>query len=194
MTIARLLYSVALFVSGLGVGVLACTLATHHAPSRRDSSDVQSENKKLVAQMKEEYGEETAEFVKQFEDMTIRIKESPINAWAAPDGRFVLRLFGSDDTIASDLWYPNKSVRPKEFVRHYSFSAGGRTWSCDFGRSGDNSKMTEVQFHFTDANGGTMTYVDSDADGRWDKMIDETVGHPMSYAARRSVLERAVEG
>ncbi len=134
-----------------------------------------------MARMGEIYGEEAAEFVKQFEDMTVRIKQCPIDACASPDGRFVIRLFGSEETIASDLRSPDTGGTVKDLVRHYSFSCGGQTYSCDFGRNIDNTKMTNVLFHFTDAKGGELTYVDSDADGRWDGLSDHTREPPTFY-------------
>ena len=183
MTIARLAYAVVFFVSGLGVGMLWSPLggSSQMPPDSRAVSDVQAENEEYVAQMREMYGEEAAEFVRQFEDMSIRIKEYPIDAWASPDGRFVIRVFGSDETIASDLRYPETGGTVKELVRHYSFSCGDQTYSCDFGRTIEDSKLIEVQFRLTDAKGGELVYEDSDADGRWDRFIDYTQESPISY-------------
>jgi hypothetical protein len=127
------------------------------------------------------YGEEVAVFVKQFEDMTIRTNTYPIKVCASPDGRFVISPFGIDETIASDLRSPDIGGTVTELVRHYSFSCGGQTYSCDFGRNIDNSKMTTVLFRFTDAKGGELTYLDSDADGRWDGLSDRTREPPIVY-------------
>jgi len=184
MIIARFAYPTIFFVSGLGVGVLwnpICSTLQMQSNSRAVSV-VQSENQKFVAKMRETYGVEMAEFVKQFEDMTIHIKINPIDVWASPDNRFVIRLVGSDESIVSDLRYPDKGGAVKELVRHYSFSCDNQSFSCDFGRNIENpKKITEVQFHFTDNNGHELSYVDSDADGRWDKFIDYTQESPKFY-------------
>lgn len=174
------MYPPILFVFGLGLGVLWSPLERSQTPDNRARSDVRLENEKFVARMREMYGEETAEFVKQFEDMTVRIKQYPIDAWASPDGRFVIRLFGSDETIASDLRYPDTGGTVK-LVRHYSFSSGAQTYSCDFIRNIDNAKMTRVHFGVTDGKGGDLTYMDSDADGRWDRLFDCTREPPTFY-------------
>ncbi len=177
MTIARLAYAAVFFVSGLGVGVLWSPLggSSRMPPDRRAVSDVQSENEKYVAHMREMYGEETADFVRQFEEMTIRIEEYPIDACASPDGRFVIRLFGSDETIASELRYPAGPGGVTELNRHYSFSHGDLAYRCDFGRSIEDSKMTNVIFGVTDRKGDVkFSYVDNDADGLWDKFADHT--------------------
>ena len=183
MTITKMTCAVVFFVSGLGVGILWSPFGgiSQMPPNSSAVSDVQSENEKYVAKMREMYGEETAEFVRQFKDMTIRIKKNPIDACASPDGRFVIRLFGSDETIASDLRYPDTGETVKELVRHYTFSNGGRTYSCDFGRSINDSKMTKVQFHFTDDRGNEFSYIDDDADGRWDRFTDFTQKPPTFY-------------
>lgn len=183
MTIRRFAYPMVFFVSGLGAGALwnpICHTLQKQSNSRA-VSDVQSENQKFVAEMRETYGVEMAEYVKQFEDMTIRVKEDPLDAWASPDGRFVIRLFGSDETIASDLGYPDIGGAVNELVRHYSFSCGKQTYSCGFGRSIKDSKMTNVQFHFSDAKGGELVYVDDDADGRWDRFVDYTQEPSRAY-------------
>jgi hypothetical protein len=180
MTVARFVYPAVFFVSGLGVGVLWSPIERPHTPDRRALADEQAEIEKLVAQAREAYGEEVAEFVRQCEDMTTRTKGYPINAWASPDGRFVVSLFENHEIIASEL--RNLSIGPpKELVRQYSFSCNGRSWSCDFGRTIEDSKMTNVYFSFTDAKGGSLSYVDDDADGRWDRLIDETGERPAYY-------------
>ena len=182
--IGRLAYPLVLFISGLGVGVLWSPRGGSSQIMRDNLavSDVQSENEKYLEKIGEMCGKEAAEFVEQSKDMTIRIKKYPIDAWASPDGRFVIRLFGSNETIASELRYPGrKDAATDSLVRHYSFSCGGQTYSCDFGRSIDGSKITDVQFHFTDAKGGELSYVDSDADGRWDRFIDYAHEPPRFY-------------
>jgi hypothetical protein len=182
MAIGKLAYPVVLFVSGLGVGLLWNHLERPHTGDGPNVADIKSANEKFVRQMRKMYGEETAEFVKQFEDMTIRTNTHPIKAFAAPDGRFVIRLSRSDETIASDLRYPEKGGIAKELVRHYGFSCNGSTYSCDFGRRIEDSKMTNVLFSVLDAEGNsTFSYVDSDADGRWDWFCDYTQEPPKSY-------------
>ena len=162
------------FLFGLGLGALWSPPERPSAPDKRAPRGVRVENREFVERIGELYGEETAEFVKQFEDMTIRINEPPIDACASPDGRFVIRLFGSDETIASDLFYPDTARPIKAIVRHYSFSSAGKTYSCDIGRNRDNSRVTNVIFSFTDADGGELVYADRDADGRWDSFTDST--------------------
>lgn len=181
MTTARSLYPLVFFVSGLGFGVFWSPLERPNAADSRDLSDVRSENDEFVERMGELYGEETAEFVRQFEDMTIRIHEFPIDACASPDGRFVIRLFESNETIASDLRHPDTEGTVKQLVRHYSFSSGGQTYTCDFVRNIDTLKVTRVHFSFTDAEGRGLTYMDSDGDGRWDGLSDRTREPPVFY-------------
>jgi hypothetical protein len=188
MSIARLACATVLFASGLGVGVLWSprggalqTRDSHAVSDVQSESDVRSEQAKFVARIKEMYGDELAEFASQFEDMTIRIKKYPIDAWASPDGRFVIRLFGSDETIVSELRYPARKGGATELLRHYSFSCDHQTYSCDFVRTTGDSKMTEVQFHRSDAKGGELSYVDLDADGRWDRFNDYTRKPPTFY-------------
>ncbi len=184
MTIARLACPLVFFASGLAVGVLWSPLgrSSQAPPDSRAVSDARSENAKFLAKMKEIGGPAMAEFARQFEDMTIRIKKNPIDAWASPDGRFVIRLFGSDETIASDLRYPEMDGAVKELVRHYSFSAAGQTWSVDFGRAIKDPKTTNVVFGMTDAKGNQkFSYVDLDADGRWDRFTDYTQEPPKTY-------------
>lgn len=167
MTVSRLAYAVVFFVLGLGVGVLWSPLGN------RAVSHIQAENDKYVAQMREMFGDGAAEFARQFEDMTIRINEFPIDAHASPDGRFVIRLFGSDETIASEVRDPDSAGGVmKWLVRTYSFSHGDRTYSCNFVRDIDDSEMKSVTFHITDSNGTDLTYKDNDADGRWDGFSD----------------------
>lgn len=104
MSVTRLACATVLFLSGLGVGAFWCPFRS--SPQKVDSgavSDPQPEREKFVAKMKEIYGEECGEFVRQFEDMTIRLNKYPIVVSASPDGRFVIRLFGSGELIASDL-------------------------------------------------------------------------------------------
>jgi hypothetical protein len=162
MTVARFAYSMVIFVVGLGVG------------------DMQSENRKFVTQMRETYGKETAEFAEQFEDLTIRFKEYPVDVCAAPDGRFVIRLLGSDETIASDLLYPDRGG-VKSLVRHYFFSNGGESYSCDFGRSIEDSKISSVVFDVAFKGRTKFVYLDSDGDCLWDRFTDLTQEPPRTY-------------
>jgi hypothetical protein len=143
-----------------------------------------AELSKYVAELRQKVGEEAAQFEEQFKDMTIRMNEYPLLVSAAPDGRFVINAFGNGETIASDLFSPDKGGAINELVRHYSFSCDKQTYSCDFGRSVKDPKITEVQFHFTDAKGSELVYVDSDGDGRWDRLTDLTQTPPQSYVAR----------
>lgn len=195
MTIAKLTYAVVFFVSGLGVGVLwnpICS-TSQMPPDGRVISDVQSRNEKYLAKTREVYGEEAAEFARQFEGMTIRIKEFPIDAWASPDGRFVIRLFGSDETIASDLRCPEKGEAMKELVRHYYFSCGDLAYSCDFARSIRDPKMTNVVFGVSVKGKPTFSYVDRDADGLWDSFIDYTQEPPQSYIRESLCWKRSTK-
>jgi hypothetical protein len=42
--------------------------------------------------------------------------------------------------------------------------------------------LTNVQFHFTDAKGNELCYVDDDGDGRWDRFTEYPKGSsPRSY-------------
>lgn len=161
------------FLSGLGLGALWSPPERPSAPDKRAPRRVRVEDREFVERIGELYGEETADFVKQFEDMTIRINEPPIDACASPDGRFVIRLFGSDETIASELWHPDRARSAKQLNRHYSFSAGERTYACDIIHI-DNGKVTDVLFSVTDASGAELVYVDRDGDGRWDSFTDST--------------------
>jgi hypothetical protein len=183
MTISRLAYAAVLFGSGVSVGVLWSPLERSHTRDARALSDVQSANKLLVAEMKEATGfKEIPEFARQFDNMTIRTNTYPIKACASQDGRFVIRVFGSDETIASDLQCPERGGTARELVRHYSFSCNGQTYSCDFGRSIDDSKATNVVFSVSDVKGNVkFSYVDLDADGRWDRFNDYTRKPPTFY-------------
>ena len=182
MTTSKLVCPIVFFISGLGVGALWSPFEERRVIESPNDASVQAENEELVAQAREMYGDETAEFVKQFEDMTIRIKKAPIDAWASLDGRFVIRLVGNGE-IASDLWYPGEAgvKAPKERVRQYSFSDGNRNWSCAFWRTINNPVVTTVEFCVTDAHGRGLSYVDSDADGQWDRLIDEAGEQPVFY-------------
>jgi hypothetical protein len=184
MKLVRLAYAVVIFLSGLAMGALwsaGCKSAEDRQSGQPMSAALKPALAREVAKAKELYGEETAQFVKQFGDLTIRIRKYPIDAWASPDGRFVIRLFGSEETVASDLRDPDASGNAKKLVRNYSFSCGGRTYTCDFVRNIANSKMNCVQFHITDSQGRGVGYVDFDADGRWDELIDETEESPRFY-------------
>lgn len=179
----KLLWPTVTLILGLAAGILWNPIGgtLQMRSNGRAVSDVQSQNQKLVAEMKENYGVEMAEFTKQFEDMTIRIKKNPIDAWASPDGRFVIRLFGSDEWMASDLWYPDEGGATNELVRHYSFSCGKQSYSCDFGRNVKNPEATEVHFSVTDSKGGQLVYMDDDGDGHWDRFVDYTQESPKAY-------------
>ncbi len=174
MNTARSMYPFVIFVTGLAVGVLWSPLERPRTFDGRTFSDVQSENRKFVAQTREMYGEDAAQFAKQFENMTIRIKKPPLDAYASPDGRFDIRLFGSDETIASDLYHPDSGSVVKLLNRHYSFSCDGQTYSCDFYRSASDSRMIRIVFNFSDGKGGELLYMDSNADGRWDLFADRS--------------------
>ena len=104
-------------------------------------------------------------FAEQAKDMTIRIKKYPIDAGASPDGRFIIRMFGNTDTMASELLYPGEDGASRELVRHYSFSCGDQTYSCDFGRSVEDGKMTSILFSCVVNGDTTVSYLD--LDGRW---------------------------
>ncbi len=197
MSVTRLACATVLFLSGLGVGAFWCPFRS--SPQKVDSgavSDPQPEREKFVAKMKEIYGEECGEFVRQFEDMTIRLNKYPIVVSASPDGRFVIRLFGSGELIASDLRCPERGGTLKELVRHYSFSCNGRTYSCDFGRSIEGPKVVNVVFAVTDAKGNPeFSYVDTHGDGRWDRFADYT-HKPATFYERDGLCwkERKVAG
>jgi hypothetical protein len=181
MHVPRWVYAVVLFLSGLGVGVLWCPCrGSQRTPDSRVPSYAQPEYEKYVEEMRGTFGEETADFLSQFKELTIHIKKYPIEAWASPDGRFVIRLAGSGELIASELRDPMRKGTT-ELVRHYSFSCGDKTYSCDFARNNKGSRMTNVQFHFVDAKGGGLSYVDNNADGRWDWFTDETHKPPTFY-------------
>ena len=129
MTAARLVYPVVCVVSGLGVGALWSPFSDfwrtpeegRDTQRSRAVSDAQLD--KRIAEWKEQLGEEVGKFVEQAKDMTIRIKKYPIDAGASPDGRFIIRVFGNPETMASDLLYPGKGDTLTELVRHYSGSA-----------------------------------------------------------------------
>ncbi len=181
MFITRLAYSIFFFALGLAAGVLWNPRSgSTQAPDNCAVSQSKCEHEKTVAKMTEIYGKETAEFLRQSEDLTIRIKKNPINAGFSSDGRFVIRLFGSDESIASELLYPHGKGKA-ELVRHYSFSCGDKKYSCDFGRSDKDSRVTNVVFNITDVKGGELSYFDSDGDGRWDKFDDLTHQPPRFY-------------
>ena len=180
MTIARSVCLVVLFLTGLGVGVLWSPIERPHTPDGHALSDMQSENRKFVTKMRETFGEETATFAEQFEDLTIRFKEYPVDVYAAPDGRFDIRLHGSDETIASDLLYPDRGG-VKTLVRHYVFSNGDGSCSCDFGRSIEDSKMSSVVFDVAFKGETKFFYLDTDGDCLWDRFTDLTQEPPRTY-------------
>lgn len=181
MTIARLAYPVVFFVSGLVVGVLWSPLgrSSQAPPDSRAVSDEQFE--KRMAEVKKEFGEETEYFLRQSKDMTIRIKEYPIDAWASPDGRFVIRLFGSDETIASDLRQVEGTGGVKALNRYYFFSCGDLAYRCNFTRDIEDSKMYNVVFAVEVKGETKFSYVDRDADGLWDWFTDHTQEPSRTY-------------
>jgi hypothetical protein len=170
---------------GLAAGLLWSTLSgVSHVPKERQDVVVsESEVAKQMAQVKKDFGEETEEFVRQFRGMTIRIKEYPVDAGASPDGRFVIRMFGREDTIASDLRHPGSGEAPDEFVRFYSYPSTDLTYSCSFARSTEDDSMRNVLFGVNDVNGDPrFSYLDCDADGLWDRFIDCTEEPSKMYA------------
>ncbi len=185
MSMSRAMYTVVCLASGLGVGVLWSPLphpwrkpltSRELAEKRRAA-----ESRKLAAQMLKAFGDvkELGEFANQFKDLTIRIFQDPIDAAASPDGRFVIRLFGDDDDIASDL---RSSINGgTRLVRNYHFSSGGQNYSVDLERAVGDSKVTWISFSMKDNQGRGLTYVDSDGDGRWDRLTDETHESPFFY-------------
>lgn len=183
MTLAKLSYGVLLFALGLVVGALWNAQGRSSSVPRHGVVDsaARADGDECLSKVGETLGEGTARFVKQFEEMNTHIKQYPIDAWSSMDGRFVIRLFGKNETIASDLHHPDDVGPVKQLVRHYSFSCAGRSYSCDFGRSIVDAKTTEVQFHFSDDKGGELTYADSDGDGQWDRFIDHTHKPPVFY-------------
>jgi hypothetical protein len=178
MSIKRALIAAGFFVTGVAAGVLWSSL---RAPTDDNVSSASGQNEQNVAKVREVFGEGAAKFVKQFEDLTIRIKKGPIDAQASPDGRFVIRLAGDNETIASELQFPDDTGPVNEVARHYAFSSGNRTYSCDFVRKIGDSSMPNVLFSITDADGRGLSYVDSDGDGRWDRFTDSTAESPRFY-------------
>jgi len=180
MTIVRLAFSVFVFLCGLGIGALWSPMERLQTPAGRVTADARAENARLVARAREMYGEEAAEFTKQFADMTIRIKKNPIDAWASPNGRFEIRLFGSDEITASDLLYPERGNQ-KSLVRDYFFSNGDKHYSCSFARSVEDAKMKSVLFDFAVKEETKFIYLDSDGDSLWDRFTDLTQEPPKTY-------------
>ena len=188
MTRVRLAYSTIIFIVGLGAGAFCSPIASpsktpENRPVMVDGSAVSdAKGEKSPSRVGKEFGEEAEKvFLRQFGDMTITIKKDPIDACASPDGRFTIRLFGSDETIASDLRYPDKEGAVKELVRHYSYSNGDARYFCDFGRSIENSKMTSIVFDVAVKERPKFVYVDSDGDGLWDRFTDFTQKPPKTY-------------
>jgi hypothetical protein len=185
MSISRAFCAVVCLAAGLGVGVLWSPLP-HPWRKPLTSRDLAEKKRavggrKLAAETLKAFGDdkEVGEFANQFKDLTIRIFQDPINAAASPDGRFVIRLFGEGDAIASDLRYPiNGTV---QLVRNYHFSSGGHNYSVDLQRGAEDSKVTWISFSMTDNKGRGLTYVDSDGDGSWDRLTDETHESPTFY-------------
>ena len=187
MSIARLAYPGVFFVSGLVVGVLWSPLgnSSQISEKRQDAlhgravSDEQFE--KRMARVRKEFGDETEYFLRQFKDMTIRIKEYPIDAEASPDGRFAIRLFGSDKTIASDLRQIEGRGGVKALNRYYFFSCGDLAYSCNFTRDIEDSEMYNVVFAVEGKGETKFSYVDRDADGLWDWFTDHTQEPSRTY-------------
>jgi hypothetical protein len=188
VTITKFAFPVALFVAGLSVGALWSPLSGfwqipeegRDTQRSRAVSDAQLD--KRIAEWREQLGEEVGRFAEQAKDMTIRIKKYPIDAGASPDGRFIIHVFGNAETMASDLLYPGKGDTLTELVRHYSFSCGDQTYSCDFGRSVEDGKMTSILFSCEVKGETTVTYLDLDGDGRWDRFTDYTETPPNGYS------------
>lgn len=185
--VVRLVYPVVFFLSGLSTGVWltahsGCSqMPEKQGDARGSRAAAETQFEKHLEKVGSEFGKEAGEFARQFKNLTIRIKKNPIDAAASPDGRFVIRMFGSNETIASDLRYPDKEGSGGELVRQYSFSSGGRTYLCDFARTTDGSRIIEVQFHIIDQKGGELVYVDSHGDGRWDRFTDYSRSPPKTY-------------
>jgi len=155
MITANSAYRVFFFGIGLSIGVLWSPIDWHKSAVSRSVSDVQpikhldaqSKNREFLEKILENADADTAKFVGQFKDMTIHIKKHPFDAWASPDGRFVIRLDGNDDeTMASDLLYPDSAESHEVRNRHYSFSCGNKKYSCDFGYTIDGSRITDTSF------------------------------------------------
>jgi hypothetical protein len=174
MTITKFAFPLALFVAGLSIGALWSPRGDSSQTPRENQTISDAQLDKRIAEWKKQIGEEVGEFVEQAKDMTIRVKKYPIDAGASPDGRFIIRVFGNAETMASDLLYPDERGTLKELVRHYSFSCGDQTFGCDFGRSVEDGKMTSILFSCQVKGETTVAYVDLDGDGRWDRFTDYT--------------------
>ena len=188
MTVAKLAWPAVIFVSGLSVGALWTPLSAfwqipkEGQDTQRSHAVSDAQFDKRIAEWTEQVGEEVGSFAEQAKDMTIRVKQYPIDAGASPDGRFIIRVFGTAETMASDLLYPGKSDTVTELVRHYSFSCGDQAYSCDFGRSVEDGKMTSILFSCVVNGETTVSYVDLDGDGRWDRFTDYTEMPPNGYS------------
>ncbi|GAB6188001.1 hypothetical protein [Thermopirellula anaerolimosa] len=163
-------WGVALFLAGVGLGVL-------WSPMHRGSSKgevAKTDFSHLVAEAEEQYGKEVAEFVAQFKDLHIVMKREPFLIGASTDGRFVIRSLPNNDLVVSELRYPMGKGELDHVVRNYELLCQGKKWFCTFARSADGTKLLEIHYGFRDNLGHGLTYVDSDADGKWDRLIEET--------------------
>lgn len=181
MKIGRVLSYVCIFFAGAILGVVWTGLAMSRVQPDRATSGKDSTGQSPRQHMTQLYGEEMSQFASQFDEMTTHVQEYPFNASASPDGRFVIRLFGSEESMASDLRCPDGEGVGTELNRHYYFACGGRTYAVDFGRTEDDSRVTRVQFSCTDGTGSELSYADLDADGRWDVFIHGSDGAKRIY-------------
>ena len=171
-------YAVAL-VLGLAIGMFwtpfACwSQISNGGPGLSDLqslSDVEFEER--MDKVRQKWGQEAEEFVRQFRDMTVRIKQFPVDVEASRDGRFAIRLLGDDETMASDLFEKGIDGR-KELVRSYSFTCHGTQYSFIVARTFADSNVTLVSYRVNDVNGSRFSYGDTDGDGLWDRFADYT--------------------
>lgn len=173
---------------GLVVGI-ALVWSSHGRPSwisaqsqgRRDMSLLPDSESEQMSRMGDQFRQETEDFVRQFRDMTIRIRQFPVKVDASRDGRFAISLLESEETIASDL--RQIGLGGEDFlVRHYSFTCGHLHYSFDLGRRSKDSTMAHVFYHVEDMDKGLKyTYADDDADGVWDRFADYTLKPRKEY-------------
>lgn len=163
-------WGVALFLAGVGAGVL-------WSPIQRGSSAGQvaeTDFDRLAAEAEEQYGKEVGEFITQFKDLRPVMKREPFLIGASTDGRFVIRTLPNNQLVASELRYPMGKGDSGHLVRHYELKCEGKNWYCAFARSADGTKVLQIHYGVKDDLGHGLTYVDSDADGKWDRLIEET--------------------
>lgn len=184
MNISRLIRPAVYLCAGIVIGALWSPLGRSKSTTQRTRSDAdwRAENERFAAQVREKVGEEMGEFVRQFEDMTISVRQYPFDARASSDGRFVIRHMGDSEWMASDLRSPRDGGVVKELVRNYSFSSGGKKFAIDFGRGVKDPKVTSVVFRCTDAANHGFGYVDHDGDGRWDTFTDYSSESRRAYS------------